>query len=80
MTPVFLYSNKWNTLQQIMNDRKTCIDNVPLVDAIVFDARIHHKATPIYENDYGQYYTSIEALISAMQNYIDITEEEVRNA
>lgn len=80
MTPVFINSRKFDALQRIMDDRQDSIDRVTLLQALVFEARINCKACPLYENDCGEYYTSVEELIPAMQNYINITADEVRNA
>ena len=78
---VVIGSRKWNALQEILNGRKDCIDYLQLMDAIVFDARIHKRSTPIWEDDItGESYTTLDVIASAMCNYCDVTYSELEYA
>jgi hypothetical protein len=72
-------SSRWDALQSILDEHKDCIDRIDLREAIVYDARIYRKPTPIWQDDLtGESYVPLSAIVSAMQNYMSITVEEAR--
>lgn len=77
---IMVGGTKWNALQAILDERKDCIDRIHIMDALQFEARIYKKPTPFRE-DYltGEWFLPLEVVVSAMQNYCDITLEEAAN-
>ena len=72
-------SARWDAFQSILDEHKDCTDRIDLREAIVQDAMLYRKLVPIWQDDLtGESYVPLSAIVSAMQLYMNITEEEVR--
>lgn len=74
---IMIGSNTWNALQAALDERKDCIDRISLIEAIEYDSRIYGRPSPIWTDFTGDSFAPLSAIISAMQNYMEVTEADL---
>lgn len=78
MEAVIVGSKRWYAIEDALNERRDCVDKVDLMDAIVANARAHRKSSPVWTNrDLGLSCVEMSAIIHAVQNYTDMTADDV---
>lgn len=78
MEVVVVGSRRWYAIEDALNERSDCLDKIDLMDAVVADARMYRKPSPIWSND-DLDVSSVEmsAIIHAVQNYTDMSADDV---
>ena len=78
MEVVVVGSNRWYAIEDALNEQSDCVDKIDLMDAVVSNARMHRKPSPVWTNDdLGVSSVEMSAIIHAVQNYTNMSADDI---
>lgn len=78
MEVVIVGSPRWYAIEDALNEQSDCLDKIDLMDAVVANARMYRKPSPVWSNDdLGVSCVEMSAIIHAVQNYTNMSADDV---